>query len=59
MALYKVIAEQKITKKIIVVVEASSDDEAIDKVRNRDVISVESTLDMKIDEIIPLVTDKY
>lgn len=59
MALYKVIAEQKITKKVLVVVEANSNEEAFNKVCSRDIISVESTLDMKINEFIPLEADKY
>jgi hypothetical protein len=57
--LYKVLAEQKITKKVLVAVEANSDEEAMDKVSNRDIISVESTLDMKIDDFLPLKADKY
>lgn len=59
MALYKVLAEQKITKKVLVVVEASSDEEASAKVGNRDIISVESTLDMKIDGFLPIKVEKY
>jgi hypothetical protein len=58
-ALYKVLAEQKITKKVLVVVEANSNEEALDKVRSRDIISVESTLGMEIDEFLPLEADKY
>ena len=59
MALYKVLAEQKITKKVLVVVEANSDEEALNKVCSRDIISVKSTLDMEIDEFIPLEAAKY
>lgn len=59
MALYRVLAEQKITKIVLVAVEASSGEEALDKVRSRDIISVESTLDMKIDELLPLKVDEY
>jgi 5S rRNA maturation endonuclease (ribonuclease M5) len=58
-ALYKVLAEQKITKKVLVVVEANSDEEALDKVCSRDIISVESTLDTKIDGFLPLEADEY
>jgi hypothetical protein len=58
-ALYKVLAEQKITKKVLVVVEANSDEEALDKVCRRDIISVELTLDTKIDEFLPLQADEY
>jgi 5S rRNA maturation endonuclease (ribonuclease M5) len=57
-ALYKVLAEQKITKKVLVVVEANSDEKAMEKVTNRDIISVESTLDMKVDEFTPLEVEK-
>lgn len=59
MALYKVLVEQKITKTVLVVVEANSDREAMDKVRNRNIIASEKTLDVKIDEFIPLETEKY
>ncbi|WP_405169404.1 hypothetical protein [Paenibacillus sp. FSL H3-0286] len=59
LSLYKVITEQKITKKVLVVVEANSDEEALDKVRCRDIISAESTLDTTIDEYIPLIAYKY
>lgn len=59
MALYEILAEQKITKKVLVVVEANSDEEARDKVCSKDIISVESTLDIKIDAFIPLEVDKY
>lgn len=59
MALYKVIVEQKITKTVTVVVDANSDEEAMEKARNRNIIASESTLDMKIDEFIPLETEKY
>lgn len=59
MALYKVLAEQKITKKVLVVVEANSDEEALNKVRGRDIIAAESTLDERIDGFFPLKTDKY
>jgi hypothetical protein len=58
-ALYKVLAEQKITKKVLVVVEANSDEEALDKVCSGDIISVELTLDTKIDEFLPLQADEY
>ena len=54
MTLYRVIAEQKITKKVIVVVNANSDDEALQKVRNGEIISAESTLETKIDGYSPL-----
>lgn len=59
MALYKVIVEQKITKTVTVVVDANSDEEAMEKARNRNIIAAESTLDMKIDEFIPLEAEKY
>jgi hypothetical protein len=59
MTLYKVIAEQKITKKIIVVVEANSDEEAMEKVRNKEIISAEKTLDTEIDGFIPIEIKKY
>lgn len=59
MTLYKIIAEQKITKRVVVVVEANSDEEAMNKVSNRNIIATEKTLDMKIDEYIPLETEKY
>lgn len=59
MALYKVVAEQKITKKVLVVVEANSEEKAMDNARNRDIIAIESTLNMKIDEFIPLRAEKY
>jgi hypothetical protein len=59
MTLYKVIAEQKITKKVLVVVEANSDEEAKDKVYNGDIISVESTFDTKIEGFSPLKSEKY
>jgi hypothetical protein len=44
---------------VLVVVEANSDEEALDKVCSGDIISVESTLDMKIDEFLPLEAHKY
>lgn len=59
MALYKVIAEQKITKKVLVVVEANTEEEAMNKVCHNDIISAESTLNIKIDEYIPLEAEKY
>lgn len=59
MTLYKVIAEQKITKKVLVVVEAESNEEAMDKVRNEDIISVETTLDTRVDGFIPLQSENY
>lgn len=52
--LYRVIAEQKITKKVIVVVEANSDEEAFDKVESGKIISAEATLDMKIEKTVPM-----
>lgn len=54
MSLYKVIAEQKITKKVLVVVEANTIEEAMEKVCNKDIISVESTLNTTTDGYIPL-----
>jgi len=59
MALYKVIAEQKITKRVLAVVEANSDEEAMDKVCNRDIISIESSFDTKIEGFIPLKSERY
>jgi hypothetical protein len=59
LAIYKVLTEQKITKRVLVVVEANSDEELVRKVRNGDIISVESTFDMKVDEFIPLKAEKY
>lgn len=59
MALYRVVVEQKITKKVIVVVEANSDKEAMDKARSRDIIADETSLDFRIDEFIPLEAEKY
>lgn len=59
MVLYKVITEQKITNKVLAVVEADSEEEAMDKVSSRDIISVETNLEMKIDKYIPLEATKY
>lgn len=59
MSLYKVIVEQKITKTVSVVVDANSDEEAMNKARDRNIIAAETTIDMKIDEFIPLETEKY
>jgi len=52
--LYRVIAEQKITKKVIVVVNAKSEEEALQKVCNGEIVSAESTVDTKIDGYFPL-----
>lgn len=59
MTLYKVITEQKVTKKVLVVVDANSDKEALDKVGSGEIISIESTLDMKIEGYLPLESEKY
>ncbi|MGE7843594.1 hypothetical protein ACQKNX_22795 [Lysinibacillus sp. NPDC093712] len=59
MTLYKVIVEQKITKRVLVIVDADSDEDAIGKARERNIIAAETTIDMKIDEFIPIETDKY
>lgn len=59
MTLYKVIGEQKITKRVSVVVDANSVEEAMDKARNKNIIAAETTLHIKIDEFIPLETEKY
>jgi len=58
MTLYKIIAKQKITKRVLVVVEANSYEDAMNKVSDRNIISTEKTLDMKIDEYIPIETEK-
>lgn len=59
MPLYKVLVEQKITKKVLVIVDADSDADSMEKASNGDIIAAEKTLDMKIDEYIPLETEKY
>lgn len=59
MSLYKVIAEQKITKKVLVVVEANTIEEAMEKVCNKDIISVESTFNTTIDGYIPLEVSNF
>ncbi|QOY37641.1 hypothetical protein AWH56_008690 [Anaerobacillus isosaccharinicus] len=58
MAIYRVVAEQKITKKVLVAVEANSDEEAMNKVKNNDIISAETTLNTRIDKYIPLEVEK-
>lgn len=57
MVLYKVIVEQKITK--IVIVEANYEEGAIEKASARDIIATEKTLEIKIDEFIPIEVEKY
>lgn len=59
MPLYRIIGEQKITQRVLVVVEADSDEEAMDQARDGNIIAAEKTLDTKIDEFIPLETTKY
>lgn len=59
MVLYKVIVEQKITKIITVIVEAHYEEEAIEKDSSRDIIATEKTLEIKIDEFIPIEVEKY
>lgn len=59
MPLYRIIGEQKITQRVLVVVEADSDEEAMDQARDGNIIAAENTLDKKIDEFIPLETTKY
>ncbi|MBX8946061.1 hypothetical protein [Lysinibacillus sp. K60] len=59
MPLYRIIGEQKITQRVLVVVEADSDEEAMDQARDGNIIAAEKTFDTKIDEFIPLETTKY
>lgn len=59
MPLYKVIAEEKRTNKVIVVVNAESNEEALEKVSKNDIIAVETALDMKVDGYIPLEAFEY
>ena len=57
--LYKVITEQKITKTVVMVVEAENTEQAMNKVINGDIISAEKSLGEKINELIPIQAEEY